>query len=106
MYEKDKLHMVFYIDVSGISDFDVPAYVSEIANTFKSADDSVVKYFIPTTSGETRIEVLPTFKQFVPQEDLDDILTEELTPHFDEIKKRVLERLYAKDEKKLDSNCI
>jgi hypothetical protein len=107
MYEKDKLHMVFYINVNDIADEDVSSYVEQVAKAFRSEDGTVVKYFIPTTSGETRIEVLPTFRAFCPLDDFNKILNEEATPCYQEVKNNIVERLCkVKDDKKLDSNIL
>ena len=46
-FDRDKLQIVFYVDVTGIDGSDIPTYMEEISNSFGS-DESVSSFFIPT----------------------------------------------------------
>ena len=69
MLDRDKLHTVFYIDISRIDETDVPAYVEEVAKEFvnKIDDGSVINYFIPVKEGGNRIEF--HWPPYIPEED-------------------------------------
>ena len=50
MLDKDKLHIIFYVNVKNIDEVDIQTYVEEVASSVsKDNDGSVVYYFIPTT---------------------------------------------------------
>ena len=50
MLDKDKLHIIFYVNLKKINEHDIPAYMEKVANSVsKNNDGSVVYYFIPIT---------------------------------------------------------
>ena len=63
MLNKDKLILVAYINISGINDADVPAFIMESVNNLKpKEDDSTLFYAIPVRGEESRLEcVNPKF---------------------------------------------
>lgn len=57
MLNKDKLILVAYINISGINDADVSAFVTEAAHNLKpKEDDSILFYVIPVRGEESRLE--------------------------------------------------
>lgn len=57
MLNKDKLILVAYINVGGIHDADVSAFLTETANNLKpKEDDSILFYVIPVRGEESRLE--------------------------------------------------
>ena len=68
MLEKDKLHIVYYINVTNIDDTDIPDFIEDIANAFADRDGSTTPLFIPTRTGdETRVEF--HWPPYVPEDD-------------------------------------
>ena len=50
MLDKDKLHIIVYVNIKKIHEHDIPTYVEEVVSSVsKNNDGSVVYYFIPTT---------------------------------------------------------
>ena len=79
MMDKDKLILVFYIDVSGIHDADISIYMSEMANVLRF-DESVLRFIIPVRA-ESHVEcinsaVLSEEKREEVEERIDKILKE------------------------------
>ncbi len=59
MLNKDKLILVAYINISGVSDADVSAFITEAVNNLKpKEDDSTLFYVIPVRGEESRIECI------------------------------------------------
>lgn len=56
MLDKDKLFLVFYVDVSTIHQADIPAYLAEFSRAFKY-DESINRIIIPVRSG-SRVECI------------------------------------------------
>lgn len=46
-YDKDKLHIIYYVNIENIDEVDVEAYIREIANEFADVDGSTKPIFIP-----------------------------------------------------------
>lgn len=69
MLEKDKLQVVFYVNVKNIDPSDVSAYVEEVANAMsKDNDGSAQYYFIPITDDrENYIEF--HWPPYIPEEE-------------------------------------
>ena len=79
MLDKDKLILVFYVNISGIHDADVPMYMSEMANAFRF-DESILRFIIPVRA-ESHVEcinpaVLSEEKREEVEERIDKILKE------------------------------
>lgn len=50
MLDKDKLHIVFYVNLKNIDKDDIPVYMEGVMSSMsKDNDGSVLYYFIPTT---------------------------------------------------------
>lgn len=59
MLNKDKLILVAYINISGIHDADVSAFITEAVNNLKpKEDDSTLFYVIPVRGEESRLECI------------------------------------------------
>ncbi len=57
MLNKDKLILAAYINIGGINDADVPAFIMEAVNNLKpKEDDSILFYAIPVRGEESRLE--------------------------------------------------
>lgn len=79
MLDKDKLFLVFYLDISLIHQADIPVYVDEIARTF-NYDESINRIIIPVRS-ESRVEcinpsILDESKRKEVEEKLEQLLKE------------------------------
>lgn len=59
MLNKDKLILVAYINISGISDADVSSFLMEATHNLKpEEDDSILFYIIPVRGEESRLECI------------------------------------------------
>ena len=99
--EKDKLHIVYYINVGNIIGCDVIEYVEDVADIMCTPNDdgSVQQIFVPVNGERERmVEVLPTFNEFKPLDDFNKILNENITPYYEEVKRRVMEQLQKNKE--------
>jgi hypothetical protein len=57
MLDKNKLYIICYISISGISDEDVPSHLASITDHITKGYDNSVKFiFIPTRTQDTHIE--------------------------------------------------
>jgi len=63
MLDKDKLILVFYINVDRIDRYDIPAYLSEAREYLsRNLDDSVISYFIPIEGENSKVDCInPSF---------------------------------------------
>ena len=57
MLDKDKLFLVFYLNIENIQDYEVSEYLDQVARAFQF-DDSIEKMFVPIREGETRVECI------------------------------------------------
>ena len=55
MLDKDKLWLVFYVNVASLQDADIPAFLQRLSLKFQY-DESVQRIIIPTRKGECRVE--------------------------------------------------
>lgn len=59
MLNKDKTILVAYINVSGVNDSDLSAFITEAVNSLKpEEDDSILFYAIPVRGEESRLECI------------------------------------------------
>jgi hypothetical protein len=57
MLDKDKLYIVTYLGLKGISDADVPAHIEDVTKHLSEGFDDSVKFLvIPTKNKDTHIE--------------------------------------------------
>lgn len=63
MLDKDKLMLVFYINVDRIDRYDIPAYLNEVKEGLTgNLDDSVISYFIPIEGENSKVDCInPSF---------------------------------------------
>lgn len=63
MLDKDKLILVFYINVDSIDSCDVYAYLNEARNGLtRNLDNSVISYFIPIEVENSKVDCInPSF---------------------------------------------
>lgn len=63
MLDKDKLILVFYINVDSIDSYDVVDYLSEARNGLtRNLDSSVISYFIPIKNENSKVDCInPSF---------------------------------------------
>ena len=57
--ENDKIILVVYINIAGLHDADVSAFVAEVANSLRpKKEENMLMYFIPVRETESRIECI------------------------------------------------
>ena len=63
MLDKDKLMLVFYINVDRIDRYDIPAYLNEAKEGLTgNLDDSVISYFFPIEGENSKVDCInPSF---------------------------------------------
>ena len=59
MLNKDKTILIAYINVSGVNDSDLSAFLQEAVNNLKpEEDDSILFYAVPVRGEESRLECI------------------------------------------------
>ena len=63
MLDKDKLILAFYINVDGIDQYDIPAYLNDARECLTgNLDDSVISYLIPIEGENGKVDCInPSF---------------------------------------------
>lgn len=63
MLDKDKLILVFYINVDRIDQYDIPGYLNDARKGLtRNLDDSVISYFIPIEGENSKVDCInPSF---------------------------------------------
>jgi len=90
---KDKVIMIFYINIGNVSDVDVKPYVEKTKNALSSNHlfEDVVEYFIPVRDHESKLEII------VPGQDIqnEEAVLEKLE-NIQEMYKQILEKYETK----------
>lgn len=58
MNDKDKIIIVFYIDIRDVAHEDIPCYINSVSNHFSNAFDSTIKCIVVPFKNDTKIECI------------------------------------------------